>query len=329
MSKRKGFTLVELLVVIAIIGILIGMLLPAVQQVREAARRITCANNLRQIGLALHNYESAHQSFPVGVQDINKLPSAMQTDHLWSVSTWILPMLEQNNAFEILGPRSNNTVTSVLAAADTSVYSAVDVIRETNGFAICPSDSGSENNEIRKTLFADGTTASAKTNFVYANNARQNPADNTQTAYCDPASVNSPTGVFCDRKSGLGQMRDGTTNVIVLSERKTDSRTPDKPGAALLYGVRGPVFANAGGPSDTQGFQDIAFSTDGGINGSNDNISTNLIKQGVSSNHTGGVNICLGDDSTHFMSDNMDDITYNQLVNQRDGQVVNEHPFGS
>lgn len=96
-SLKCGFTLVELLVVIAIIGILIGMLLPAVQQVREAARRVSCANNIRQLGLAAHNYESAFGHFPPGVVDNDD----DLTDALHSGMVYLLPFVEQNNLYDL------------------------------------------------------------------------------------------------------------------------------------------------------------------------------------------------------------------------------------
>lgn len=97
---RKGFTLVELLVVIAIIGILIGMLLPAVQQVREAARRITCANNMRQLGLATLNYESTFQRFPASWRGDNWPNAAGDSVDGWSAQAQLLPFLEQGNLYE-------------------------------------------------------------------------------------------------------------------------------------------------------------------------------------------------------------------------------------
>lgn len=114
-AKRSpaGFTLVELLVVIAIIGILIGMLLPAVQMVREAARRTACKNNMRQLGLALHNYESALQRFPpgyayalgsqyaaqTGYQVSSGWANANHLGHAWGV--FVLPFIEQQNLYEM------------------------------------------------------------------------------------------------------------------------------------------------------------------------------------------------------------------------------------
>ncbi len=98
MYRRRAFTLVELLVVIAIIGILIGMLLPAVQQVREAARRVTCSNNMRQMSLATLNYESAHKAFPTTWQPVGDLSNGTAVG--WSVQTQILPFLEQANLYD-------------------------------------------------------------------------------------------------------------------------------------------------------------------------------------------------------------------------------------
>jgi len=341
MSKRKGFTLVELLVVIAIIGILIGMLLPAVQQVREAARRITCANNLRQIGLALHNYESAHMDFPPGVQEIDDLDSSdpgapAPEQDLWSVSTWILPFLEQNTAFDVLNPRGDNTYQSSVTL-DNPVNGSMptEIVNEVFPYALCPSDSGSESNALRSGLQGEMGGGTAKTNYVYANNSRVNPdpAGAEDPAWVNPLA-NESTGAFSNREQGIGQLRDGTTNIIILSERVTtggnitdangDVTGQLENGAGLLYGVRGDVFAETPGPSSIMGFQDIAFATGGGIN-SND---ADEVRQGVSSNHSGGVNIVLGDASTHFMSDNTSLLTFNQLVHIRDGAVVDNHPAG-
>jgi prepilin-type N-terminal cleavage/methylation domain-containing protein len=327
MLKRKGFTLVELLVVIAIIGILIGMLLPAVQAVREAARRTNCKNNMRNLGLAIHNYEGSFKKFPPGVQEVD--PTALAANHgLWTTSVYILPQMERQNTYDVLNPRDNtNTLSSRLADADgAAVFAAIQV--PIPSFT-CPSDAPEPLNEFRST-YENASGAAATTNFVYANNARAIPdvlgTTPTEQGMCDALAGNGPTGLFCDRPSSFVTMRsDGSTNTLMISERTYEPRnaniSPVAPSAALIYGSRG---YGTPGSSESQGIQDVTFATWGGIN-TNDPVRR---RQGISSNHPGGVNVVLGDASTQFLSNSLNELTFNQLVNADDGGIL-DTPFSN
>jgi prepilin-type N-terminal cleavage/methylation domain-containing protein len=96
---RSGFSLIELLVVVAIIGVLIGLLLPAVQKIRESASRLSCKNNLKQIGLALHNYHDTHKRLPYGKSPVYTNPPGAPIYARWSTHSQILPYLEQDNLY--------------------------------------------------------------------------------------------------------------------------------------------------------------------------------------------------------------------------------------
>ena len=220
--SRSGFTLVELLVVIAIIGILIGMLLPAVQSVREAARRIACANNVRQMGLATLNYESAHMAFPATWAPAGD-PETGNIDG-WSVQGQILPFLEQGNLYsEIDFALSYNASTINISGTDQRLSSVRVAVYQ------CPS-------EVRDELrlkngepyhYPLSYAANAGDWFVY------NPATR-QTG---------PGAMTTFRENAISSFTDGTSNTLFYGEVK--AYTPYFRNAAIGGELTKPVDPTA------------------------------------------------------------------------------------
>lgn len=216
-TVRTGFTLVELLVVIAIIGILIGMLMPAVQSVREAARRTQCRNNLKQLGLALHNFHSGHMYFPPGWRaDTDAgVPG-------WGWNSYILPFLEQANVYDQIDFKVN---------LDLPVHLAV---REMNlPGVLCPSSStsGDTHFDLAQGDYPDSYTPNVsfpfemtRTHYVGSIGSAVAQDEMPDGSFCPsfvgPGAESNVDGMFFrDSNRPLEDILDGTSNTILVGER--------------------------------------------------------------------------------------------------------------
>jgi prepilin-type N-terminal cleavage/methylation domain-containing protein len=327
--NRRGFTLIELLVVIAIIAVLIALLLPAVQQAREAARRTQCKNNLKQMGLAFHNYHDTFGTFPIGVL----IQKTADTDGNWNWTAMILPQLEQGNAYQRLG-----VGTSTLNDAIADTVNRLPILQTPLPVYRCPSDTAPDRNDFYPIL---GQTL-ATSNYVGSNGpysyrpqlGNTNIASNPTVTGWNSGML---TGGIVVPKDGpapgtivrrMSSVVDGTSNTILVGERAWQIGLSDYK-AAVQFGN---LSAKGADGSDNKGY---VCSLGTGWVHINSAPSGTQHRRGFSSHHTGGVQFLLVDGSVHFISENINHIdgsnsgkanaTFNNLLSAEDGYVVGEY----
>jgi prepilin-type N-terminal cleavage/methylation domain-containing protein/prepilin-type processing-associated H-X9-DG protein len=297
--NSRGFTLIELLVVIAIIAVLIGLLLPAVQKVREASARTSCQNNLKQIGLALHNYESANQFFP---------PGDTQTSPLFAWSAAILPYIEQDNVYRIYDFTHDWNLPGNYPAIQTQMK-----------VFNCPSTpAGLRNDTTIAAMPACGDYSSLNgiKDFVAINCVGiiiKNPATDTRLF-----------GVLQrDKPARWVDITDGASNTIMVAE---DAGRPDLyiagsvKGDPSIAGWKQGGWADPGAPFSIDG-----SNTDGSVPGPCSINCTNNSE--VYSFHPGGANALFADGSVRFLAASMDLCKLAALVTRSGGEVVSGGDF--
>lgn len=317
--SRQAFTLIELLVVIAIIAILIALLLPAVQQAREAARRTQCKNNLKQLGLALHNYHDTYNLFPLGVTYSRNGGTVVTQQGHWAWSASLLPQIDQAPLFSLL------QVGVLKPAAANNITGNLGLLQKPLAAFRCPSDSGgplSDNSTSTRTC--DFSGVSSTLNTTTAEIARSNYVGVNGELVMGGGTGDN--GIFRRNEAtkppvGFRDVTDGLSNTAAIAERSSDIGTQTNRSAANLYAV------GDWNQSPTNGVASALGNGSAVLNTNN--------HQGLSSVHTGGVHFLMGDGAVRFVSENISQTpgiaatdvnsgVLQRLLCPNDGQVVAE-----
>lgn len=317
--RLAGFTLIELLVVIAIIGVLIGLLLPAVQKVREAANRMRCANNLKQIGVAMHNYHSAYDCFPMGIttaarfgafnQGSQNLP--LNQKEFPYVLHFLLPFVEQDAYFSALGQPIYSNFYYDTAASQLYPTQACNVPLSV---FLCPTDPGPQ---------LTGPNGFTKTSYLGLFSG-----SNDGDGYSIPNAAQRAVFAY-NQTTRISQITDGTSNSMALVEYLRGTSDPNDARANFYSNWAGrkciytSLTPNSSAPDVlyTQ-FCPSNFNVPGQNLPCVGSGSTTATYAGARSRHTGGVNVVFCDGHVSFMTDSVPLSTWQALGWIADGQTI-------
>ena len=345
--RHRGFTLIELLVVIAIIAILVALLLPAVQQAREAARRTQCRNNMKQLGLALMNYESSNQQFPpsrINLSTGGSAPNLLTPP--WPVGstfqkawpTMVLPQLDQAGLYDLYD--SNKNWFDVANDPVTTTKLAAFICPSAPNERILPAaaDYSAATSGVRGTP-GDGT----RPLWGYTDYGSCNAARNAAFVLAGRDLRTTPHPITGSKYEALGGMargpggmkisafRDGTSNTLILAEdagrptnynRRTTGPNPNKGGIMTAGDGWGWADINGGfsiDGSDLVGLQNKTNKTTGNITTPSSGIPNGCLincsnDSEMYSFHSGGVTVLMGDGSVRFFSENMSPATLIAII---------------
>jgi len=324
-GTQSGFTLVELLVVIAIIGILIAMLLPAVQQVRESARRIECANNIRQLGLAVINYESAHEHFPSGWIGGKEGP----TETGWGWTAQVLPFIEQNGISNqihlnenLVGLQFDEVVVHHISTLFCPSSNHSTHTFELEAFRFQPNDDSDDKHDtavlgpysIGRTHYVGCIGSSVQQVEMEANGDGDGEGEMCPDLDLLSEYDRNINGVFFQNsETGYQHLTDGSSNTILLGERS--AATFDSAWAGVVTG------------SEYAGWRVVGWTGEPPNNIGSSEAHFHGFAQ-FNSSHTGGVtNFAFADGSVHSVDENVTPELFFAMGTIHGGEIVNHNDY--